>query len=139
MKYSYPARISYDKDDSIFSVDFPDLKGCITFGKTYDEALLMACDALSLYLESLIERKLAIPKSSVIPGSVLVEPRAGVSFALWLRAKRKESGMTLTETAEKLGVRYQVYQKLENPATANPTLRTLKKLEKVFGTELVRV
>jgi transcriptional regulator with XRE-family HTH domain len=47
--------------------------------------------------------------------------------------------MTLTETADKLGVKYQVYQKLENPASANPTLRTLKKLEKVFGTELVRV
>lgn len=139
MKYSYPATISYNEADSIFSVDFPDLRGCLTYGKTYDEALLMACDALSLFLESLIERKLAIPKPSEIAGSVLIEPRAGVSFALWLRAKRKESGMTLTETAEKLGVRYQVYQKLENPATANPTLRTLKKLEKVFGAELVSV
>lgn len=139
MKYSYPANIYFDEADSIFSVDFPDLKGCLTFGKTHDEALRMACDALSLYLESLMDRKLVIPKPSDIAGSVLVEPRAGVSFALWLRAKRKESGMTLTETAEKLGVRYQVYQKLENPATANPTLRTLKKLEKVFGTELVRV
>jgi len=134
----YPAMISHD-EDKVFSVEFPDLKGCITFGKTYDEALFMACDALSLYLESLIERKLIIPKPTDIPGTISIEPRASVSFALWLRAKRKESGMTLTETAEKLGVRYQVYQKLENPATANPTLRTLKKLEKVFGTELVRV
>ena len=139
MKYLYPALISYNENDKAFSVDFPDLKGCITFGKTHDEALFMACDALSLYLESLIERKLIVPKPSEIPGAVLVEPRAGVSFALWLRATRKASGMTLTETAEKLGVKYQVYQKLENPATANPTLRTLKKLEKVFGTELVRV
>lgn len=139
MKYSYPAMIFYDEIDKVFSVEFPDLKGCITFGKTHKEALFMACDALSLYLESLIERKLNIPKPSDIPGAVPIEPRAGVSFALWLRAKRKESGMTLAETADKLGVRYQVYQKLENPATANPTLRTLKKLEKVFGTELVRM
>jgi antitoxin HicB len=139
MRYSYPAIISYDESDRVFPVEFPDLKGCITFGKTYDEALFMACDALSLYLESLIERKLIIPKPSDIPGAVPIEPQAGVSFALWLRAKRKESGMTLTETADKLGVKYQVYQKLENPASANPTLRTLKKLEKVFGTELVRV
>jgi len=139
MKYLYPAMIAYDESDKVFLVEFPDLKGCLTFGKTYDEALLMACDALSLYLESLIERKLVVPKPSEIAGSVLIEPRAGVSFALWLRSKRKESGMTLAETAEKLGVRYQVYQKLENPATANPTLRTLKKLERVFGAELVRV
>jgi len=137
VKHAYPAMITYNESDTIFSVDFPDLKGCLTFGKTYDEALRMACDALSLYLESLIERKLVIPKPSDITSAVIVEPRAGVSFALWLRSKRKESGMTLTETAEKLGVRYQVYQKFENPVTANPTLRTLKKLEKVFGVELV--
>ncbi len=139
MKYFYPARISYDETDKIFSVEFPDLQGCLTFGKTYDEALFMACDALSLYLESVIERKLVLPRPSTIKGTVLIEPRPGVSFALWLRAKRKESGLTLTEAAEKLGVKYQVYQKLENPAIANPTLKTLKKLEKVFGTELVRV
>ena len=65
MKYAYPAMISYDK------------------------ALLMACDALSLYLESLVERKLVVLKPSDFAESVLIEPRAGVSFALWLRAKRK--------------------------------------------------
>ena len=41
--------------------------------------------------------------------------------------------MTLTDTADRLGVKYQAYKKLENPRTANPTLKTLKKLEKVFG------
>ncbi len=41
--------------------------------------------------------------------------------------------MTLTDVADKLGVKYQVYQKLENPETANPTLKTLKKIEKVFA------
>jgi len=38
-----------------------------------------------------------------------------------------------------MGVKYQVYQKLENPKTANPTLKTLKKLEVIFGQELVAV
>ena len=47
--------------------------------------------------------------------------------------------MTLAEVAEKMGVKYQVYQKLENPKTANPTLKTLKKLEVIFGQELVAV
>ncbi|MFZ2781355.1 MAG: helix-turn-helix transcriptional regulator [Rectinemataceae bacterium] len=45
---------------------------------------------------------------------------------------RKASGMTLTDVAEKLGVKYQVYQKLEDPAKTNPTLKTLAKIEKVF-------
>jgi transcriptional regulator with XRE-family HTH domain len=44
--------------------------------------------------------------------------------------------MTLTDIAGKMGVKYQVYQKLENPDTANPTLKTLKKLERIFDTEL---
>ncbi|MDR3171389.1 MAG: helix-turn-helix transcriptional regulator [Treponema sp.] len=45
--------------------------------------------------------------------------------------------MTLADVADKMGVKYQVYQKLENPHTANPTLKTLKKLERIFDTELV--
>jgi len=47
--------------------------------------------------------------------------------------------MTLAEVADKMGVKYQVYQKLENPRTANPTLKTLKKLETIFGQEIVTV
>lgn len=101
------------------------MPGCLTLGKTRDEVLFMACDALSLYLESLIERKLPLPLATDRPGTVVIKPRPGVAFALWLRAKRKESGMTLTDATDKLGVKYQVYQKLENPA--NPTLKTLKK------------
>ncbi|PKL08995.1 MAG: type II toxin-antitoxin system HicB family antitoxin [Spirochaetae bacterium HGW-Spirochaetae-7] len=139
MRIAYPAVIAYDQADKVHNVDFPDLPGCITFGKTRDEALLMASDALSLYLESIMDRKLVLPKPSTRAGTVLIEPRPGVAFALWLRARRKDSGMTLTEAADKLGVKYQVYQKLENPGTSNPTLKTLKKLEKVFGMELVAI
>jgi antitoxin HicB len=38
-----------------------------------------------------------------------------------------------------MGVKYQVYQKLENPKRANPTLKTLKKLEQIFDVELISV
>jgi antitoxin HicB len=38
-----------------------------------------------------------------------------------------------------MGVKYQVYQKLENPRTTNPTLKTLKKLEELFHKEIVMV
>jgi len=44
--------------------------------------------------------------------------------------------MTLVDVADEMGVKYQVYQKLENPRTANPTLKTLSKLERIFDTEL---
>jgi transcriptional regulator with XRE-family HTH domain len=61
----------------------------------------------------------------------------GLSFALWLRGQRKAHNMSLTDVAEQMGVKYQVYQKLENPQTANPTLKTVRKLERIFGDELV--
>ena len=62
-----------------------------------------------------------------------------MAFALWLRNARTTHNMTLAEVADKMGVKYQVYQKLENPKTANPTLKTLKKLETIFGQEIVTV
>ncbi|MDR0584029.1 MAG: helix-turn-helix transcriptional regulator, partial [Treponema sp.] len=63
----------------------------------------------------------------------------GLAFALWLRRTRLAHNMTLADAADRMGVKYQVYQKLENPRTANPTLKTLKKLEHIFNEELVMV
>jgi antitoxin HicB len=60
-----------------------------------------------------------------------------ISCALWLRKQREARNLTMTDVAKKLGVKYQVYQKLENPKTANPTLKTIRKLENVFETELI--
>jgi predicted RNase H-like HicB family nuclease len=53
--YFYPAIFTYDENDKCYMVDFIDLKGCSTFGKSLDEAYLMAQDALGLYLSDLEE------------------------------------------------------------------------------------
>ncbi|OHD76992.1 MAG: hypothetical protein A3J97_15140 [Spirochaetes bacterium RIFOXYC1_FULL_54_7] len=137
MKMSYPANIVWSESDEVFEVSFPDFPGCITFGATREEAEIMASDVLSGILESMIKRSLDIPAASKIKEATLIAPAPSVAFALWLRARRSASGMTLTDVADKLGVKYQVYQKLENPETANPTLRTIAKLERVFGETLV--
>ena len=47
-----------------YTVHFPALRGCITYGGTLDEAREMARDALELYLESLIEDGVAIPEDA---------------------------------------------------------------------------
>ena len=44
MMVYYPA--IFHKEDKGYWVEFPDLEGCLTKGKTFDEALLMAKDAL---------------------------------------------------------------------------------------------
>lgn len=89
----------------------------------------------------MIAHDIALPAPSSAKGKRIysIAPSASVSFALWLREKRRASGMTLTDVADKLGVKYQVYQKLEDPRKTNPTLKTLAKLEKVFGERLIAV
>lgn len=47
-----------------YSVDFPDLPGCISAGDTLEEALSMAREALSLHLFGMDEDGEAIPPAS---------------------------------------------------------------------------
>lgn len=47
-----------------FSIDFPDLPGCVSGADTVEEAMTMAREALSLHLFGLIESNEAIPPAS---------------------------------------------------------------------------
>jgi len=50
----YPAIFSkYDDDGEYYIVDFIDLEGCTTEGKTLQEAFYMAQDAMGLFLDDL--------------------------------------------------------------------------------------
>ena len=60
----YPA--IFLKEDSGYSVSFPDLDGCFTAGNTLEETIEMAQEALGLYLISLEERNINIPAPSDI-------------------------------------------------------------------------
>ena len=142
MKTVIPCKIMYVKSDKCWYVESPGFyDGFITYGNSLDEAKVMAAEAVSGLLESYLEHgdKFAIPKAVSKNGWYNIEIDPGLSFALWLRNARISRNMTLAEVAEKMGVKYQVYQKLENPRTANPTLKTLKKLEMIVGQELVAV
>ncbi|MEA2045373.1 MAG: type II toxin-antitoxin system HicB family antitoxin [Euryarchaeota archaeon] len=44
-----------------YTVLVPSLPGCITYGKTVEEAILMAKDAIGAYIESLIEDGEEVP------------------------------------------------------------------------------
>jgi len=142
MKTVIPCRIFYSKTDKCWYVESPGFyDGYMTYGNTLDEAKKMAAEAVSGLLESYMTHgdKFIIPKEKKTAGWYNIDIEPGMAFALWLRNARISNNMTLAEAAEKMGVKYQVYQKLENPKTANPTLKTLKKLEVIFGQELVAV
>lgn len=137
----YPAVFEYDAAERVYNVHFPDIEGCVTYGDDLGHAKRMASEALTGVLLTLIDKGREIPAPSAVKGTNthMVEPERTVAFALWLRDQRKRSGMTQTEIADKLGVRYQVYQRLEDPERSNPTLKTIERLERVFGQRLITV
>ena len=53
------------ENSSDYGVDFPDFPGCITAGKTLDEARAMAAEALNAHIELMLEdsEKLPVPTS----------------------------------------------------------------------------
>lgn len=57
---NFPIVIHKDKA-SDYGVTVPDLPGCFSAGRTLDEALVMAREAIELHLEALVDQGLAIP------------------------------------------------------------------------------
>lgn len=128
---AYPAKI--EKQDDGYLVTFPDLENVMTYGSTIEEALKNAEEALNGCIESDFERNFTVPASSNISEknifNVPVAPH--IAVAVMLRSLRADRSQT--EVARQLNISYQVYQRLENPRKANPTVKTLEKIARVFG------
>lgn len=128
---AYAAQI--EKQDDSYVVTFPDLENVMTYGGTIEEALQNAEEALNGCIESDFERGFVISPPSSISGknifNIPVAPHIAVAIMLRsLRADRPQ-----TEVARQLNISYQVYQRLENPRKANPTIKTLEKIARAFG------
>ena len=63
MKYAYPAIIQAEAD-GLYSVEFPDIDGCVTSGSSLPDAIQKAEDALCLMLYDMEESGEAIPAPS---------------------------------------------------------------------------
>lgn len=73
---------------SDFGVDFPDFPGCVTAGKTLDEARRMAVEALELHIHGMIEDHDPIPEPSTL--DVVMEDnhnRDAVAFLVEIATK----------------------------------------------------
>ncbi len=129
MVYIYPA-IFIQNDDKSYTVRFPDLSGCITEGKTLENAIYMAKDVLAIWLDVAIERGHTIPVASK-PDEITSEAggfvslidvdldayrrendtrpiRRTVSLPHWMDTKAKNAGLSLSKVLqdaldEKLG------------------------------------
>jgi antitoxin HicB len=118
------------KEGDRYIVYFPDMPNVKTCGDTQEEALFMAEDALNAVLESEIEQGLAV-RSPVYKNGYPIPVSNNVFLSMQLRGS-----LSQTDIAKKLGMTYQSYQRLENPRKANPTIKTLEKIARVYGRQL---
>ena len=73
-KYTYMAFLTKEADGG-YSVRFPQLEGCYTQGDTFEEALQMARDAMSLHLYGMEKDGEAIPADEIaVPVTVWMTP-----------------------------------------------------------------
>jgi len=121
------------KDGDMFWAQFPDMPNVMTCGFTYEHALEMAKEALDGCLESDISRGMSIPPPAYKKGHPIT---VSSHIALSLRLRELRGEQTQTDIAQKLGLSYQAYQRLENPRKANPTVKTLERIARVYGREL---
>lgn len=133
----YPAMVHNDRDG--MWIEFPDLKGCLTQGDTVKELILMAEDALSLYLGVIYDEDEEIPEPSKLKGKnvIYIDVLPHVAVPILLRKMRKEKGLSQTQIAEKIKSRYQTYQKFENVKKFNATVKTLEEVARALGKKLI--
>ncbi len=67
MKKSYNFRIMLRKEpEGGYTAFVPSLPGCVTYGKTIDEAVKMTREAVELYIKSLIKHNEPVPSEEEV-------------------------------------------------------------------------
>jgi Uncharacterized conserved protein len=112
MEYIFPAIFELNTDNS-YTITFPDLPGCISEGKSLTNAIDMAQNALTQWIEYLLDEKENIPIPSQIKKINILENqfvnlvradirdnraiRRTVSIPSWLDIKASEAGISLSK------------------------------------------
>ncbi len=102
MAKTYIALLHKDAD-SVFTVTFPDLPGCLTAGDSLEEARANAAEALALHLDGLAEEGLPAPPPVKGLDEIMADPanRAAVGFLVDAPAKKPKSvPITITVTQD---------------------------------------
>jgi len=94
--------ILHKDSDSEYGVSFPDFPGCVTAGKTLDEAKNLAIEALEFHVEGLLEEGIDIPLPTELEKIVQLKEYKDAEFFLTIpvtitRAKSKRINITLPE------------------------------------------
>lgn len=71
-QHKFKIALQWDQDDQVFNVSVPALTGCVTYGKTREEAVQRAQEAIEGFIETLKISNLPIPASDVEITEVVV-------------------------------------------------------------------
>jgi antitoxin HicB len=136
MNIVYPAKITFDKTDQRYLVEFYDFEEAITEGETLEEALFNAAEVLTLTLEGRLDEQLEIPKPSKRTAKCVhfIAPSARVQAALLIRLNRGEH--SISEIARTLDSSWPAISRLEDPHHW-PSLRQLERTASAIGHRLV--
>lgn len=95
----YIAYLHKDRD-SDFGVSFPDFPGCVTAGKTLEEAHRMAAEALALHIAGMVEDSEEIPAPSALD-ALADDParKDAVSFLVHVEPEQTERTVRINITA----------------------------------------
>lgn len=115
-EYVYPALFHLNEDDGSYTITYPDFPGCISEGKSLENALYMAQDALCTWLRYLLDDGQELPSASelaqVKPGSgefvnlvrVSVQDRRAVrrtvSIPKWMDERVTAAGISLSKVLQ---------------------------------------
>jgi predicted RNase H-like HicB family nuclease len=93
----YIAYLHKDKG-SDYGVSFPDFPGCVTAGRTLEEARELAVEALTLHMAGMIEDGEALPEPSTLD-QLASDPAMQGAVAFLVRAKAPEKTVRVNITA----------------------------------------
>jgi len=99
MKLKYPIAIEPGKEGKAFGVVVPDLPGCFSAGDTLDEAVENSKEAITLWVETVLDNNGTIPAPSPLAAHVNNQ-----EFIGWLWAVVEIDGTLLDDRAERVNI-----------------------------------
>ena len=135
-QFTYPARLQKDKA-GFFLITFPDFPEAATDGKTMEESLHNAADALEEAIAGRINRGEPIPQPSPVKNRqrrIPVPAQVAVKAALYMAVK--DAGIKNAELARRLGADEKEVRRLLDPHHRSKLPRLEAALE-ALGRKLV--
>lgn len=108
-KYKYVVIVRWSEEDQGYGIEVPELPGCFSFGKTPQEAIKNATDAIQSWMESAEEAKIPIPEpmtTKKFSGTFNLRLSPELHRELAIKAKKKSRSLNsyITEILEQTGM-----------------------------------